>query len=274
MPSEKSIAFFDGFQNCFSDLSIEIYNDSDRLAMIEKEKEANEKGENRDEKSREQTQNHNGVAKAKENGSGKEKEKVSKENVTERRVETKEEKTPVAIVKAHKLIVSSHSKYLLKMLTSEMREGGENTIRLTTAYPNSLRKLLQSFYEHVLEIGSPEELVELLYLADEYDMPQTMKILKSVFAASALFEQVPVSCTPDHAYMPNSPEVTLRDARLILTCSSKLNLQLEPKIFASLAALWWKFGPRVKTEQSLEEYQRNCSTLLESLNFQEKDFQT
>jgi hypothetical protein len=141
------------------------------------------------------------------------------------------------------------------MLTSGLREGSENTIRVTTAYPKSLRKLLTSFYEHVIEITSVEELIEMLFLADEYDMPEVMPALLSVLDSST-------------SAMPL--EFTLENARLFLSCSAKLNLKLEPKIFAGLVKCWWKFGPDrviVKDDQWFEDHLKNCHILQDSLNY-------
>jgi hypothetical protein len=168
---------------------------------------------------------------------------------------------PVATAKSNKIVVSLHSRYLFKMLNSKMREGAENTIRLTTNFPNSLRKLLQSFYEHVLEIGSAEELIELLYLADEYDVPRVMAMLKSAI--------IPKMSSASVFHEPCNLAFTMENARLFLTCSAKIGLKLEPKIFSGLAQQWWQFGPREGKELAYEEHNRMCRILLESLNFTE-----
>lgn len=212
---------------------------------------------------------------------------------TEKKVERKQ---PIATVKAHKMVVSWHSRYLFKMLTSGLREGSENTIRLTTNYPESLRKLLLSFYEHELEIGSAEELVELLYLADEYDVPNVMEALKQLFYISydssathlgvrkLKFSENLASITSvnNAADGVNNPqpfrlEITLENAPLFLSCSGKIGLNLEPMIFAGLAQKWWLFGPTAsdpskplnENSNVYDSHKRNCNILLQSLNYSE-----
>jgi hypothetical protein len=177
---------------------------------------------------------------------------------------------PEWTVNSHKLVVSSHSRYLMKMLTSGLREGGENTIRLTTAYPGSLRKLLLSFYEHVIEIESAEELIEMLYLADEYDVPTVMTALKQVFSANSTTSNNNASNALTSTLQSNTQlKFTLDNAHLFLTCSSKLNLNLEPKVFSGLMKEWWRFGPMEDIEIGYEERKRICIVLLQSLNFTE-----
>jgi hypothetical protein len=187
---------------------------------------------------------------------------------------TKQQQNPLATIKAHKLVVSQHSRYLYKMLTSGMKEGGENTIRLLTDYPQSLQKLLQSFYNHVLEIGSAEELIEMLYLADEFDVPDVMAALQQPFS-TAFFSPVN-NGTSANASQPRtqgpSLEITLENASLFLKCSAKLGLNLEPRIFAGLAQKWWKFGPIPDEDGDCFQYalhRHNCELLLESLAFTE-----
>jgi hypothetical protein len=167
-----------------------------------------------------------------------------------------------ATITTHKFLVSWNSRYLYKMLTSGMREGSENSIRLVTAYPASLRKLILSFYDHVLEIDSADEMIEMLYLADEYDMPTVM---------SALLQSI----TPTlHATSTDSTAMapvvfTIENARQFLTCSAKLRLKLESRIFSDLASQWWEFGLGDGKQREYEKHHRNCSILLDSLNFPE-----
>jgi hypothetical protein len=162
-------------------------------------------------------------------------------------------KEPTLIMKSHKLVVSSHSGYILKMLDSHE---GENTIRLTTAYPKSLEKLLLSFYDHVLNIESVEELIEMLYLADEYDLAKVMERLKELFRDSS---------------KEPSFEITTTNAGLFLMCSVKLNLKLEKKIFAGLAEKWADFGPSSDVDKDYNRHSDRCTLLLTSLKFEEKD---
>jgi hypothetical protein len=145
---------FTGFQNLFSDLQIEIYQDEPMTMM---------------------SQPLPVVAKSANSPSNLPATESSAVGANARDGEERERKQPVITIASHKMVVSWLSKNFFKMLTSGLREGCESTIRLTTAYPNSLRKLLLSFYDHVLEIGSVEELVEMLYLADEYDVPHVME---------------------------------------------------------------------------------------------------
>jgi hypothetical protein len=182
-------------------------------------------------------------------------------------------KKPTATVKSHKLVVSWHSKYLLTMLTSGMREAKESTIRLTTNYPKSLEKLLLSFYAHALTINGPDELIELLYLADEYDAPHVMSALRQMISPLLFAVSNDASTQPSDANSQQTKlEATLENARLILWCSSKLNLKLEPKVFSWLSDFWWAFGPREGRNKNFEEYRRNCNLLRESLDFCEDEF--
>jgi hypothetical protein len=154
------------------------------------------------------------------------------------------------------------------MLTSGMREGSESTIRLTSAYPQSLRKLLLSFYEDVLEIASAEELIEMLYLADEYDMPNLMKVLQEAFSSTTAFlSHSNADSNRSNATIPEqaSFEFTLENARLFLTCSAKIGLKLESKIFAGLAQQWWEFGPMDGKNENYDEHIRKCQLLLDAL---------
>jgi hypothetical protein len=191
-----------------------------------------------------------------------------------------EEKKLIATLKTDKVLVSLHSRYLYKMLTSSMREGVENKIRLTTSYPESLRKLLQSFYDHVLEIGSAEELIEMLYLADEFDMPDVMTALKQVFPKALLFSPAnnkePISNNNDNKESPtnvasqqSSPiaefHIGLENARMFLDCSAKLSLNWEPVIFSMLTYQWDALGPQDGLDYA--QHERHCALLLDSLNF-------
>jgi hypothetical protein len=171
---------------------------------------------------------------------------------------TAAEKVPFSTFKSHKIVVSLHSKYLMKMLSSGMREGSENTIRLTTSYPQSLQKLLRSFYEHVLEIESAEELIEMLYLADEFDLPFVMTALKNMLEITAL-----------NYTAENANTFLLCSAQAFLTCSARLQLNLESKVFTGLARQWAQFGPLAGKEHDYQTHKRNCTLLLDSLNFLE-----
>jgi hypothetical protein len=182
------------------------------------------------------------------------------------------EKQPVATIKAHKLIVSFYSKYLHTMLTSRLREGSDNTIRLTTPYPDSLRRLLLSFYERSLEVGSEEELTELFFLADEYDVPSVLTVLKGVFPLAMSATGIigsPISNDTQSTTPKAGPlAITLPNARLFLDCSAKIGLNLEPLIFAGLARQWWEFAPQLWTDESnFGKQRRYCSLLLDSLKF-------
>jgi hypothetical protein len=161
------------------------------------------------------------------------------------------EKKPSLSVKSHKLVLVSHSGYILKMLTG--RES-DSKIKLTTAYPKSLEKMLLSFYDHVLKIESAEELIEMLYLADEYDIAEVRKSLKNdLFRAK------------------NSPsfEITTTNAKLLLDCSQKLDLKLEKIIFNGLVEQWDEFGPLGEYDTDYEGHQSICRVLLQSLKFKE-----
>jgi hypothetical protein len=175
------------------------------------------------------------------------------------------EKKPIYVVMAHKIVVSMHSKYFFKMLTSAMREGTEKTIRLTTAYPNSLRKLLASFYTHVLEIGSDEELIEFFYLVDEYDVSNTKIALERLIRPNMIVYP-PLEYYRDAKNVPICALIFTREnACQYLACSGRLGLNLEEKIFEALTRQWWLFGPLDGKERAYEEHNRNCSILLESL---------
>jgi hypothetical protein len=218
---------FTGFHNFFSDLLIEVYQDE--LALPSMSIPANaatslEKSEKR----------------------------IGEGNALD-------SKQPSLIIKSHKLVVSNYSRYLYTMLTSKMREGRESTIRLVTVYPQSLQKLLLSFYEHVLEIGSAEELIELLYLADEFDVPNVTATLLQ-FLTAALNRG-------SSAQSISLEIITLESAPMFLHCSSKLNLKLELDIFSRLSKQWWLFGPLRGRPHAFEEHMRNCSILLQSLDF-------
>jgi hypothetical protein len=152
------------------------------------------------------------------------------------------------------------------MLTSQLREGSGNNIRLVTPYPKSLQKLLRSFYEHVLEVESDEELIELLYLADEFDVPTVLTAVKQV-----ILDAISAQCMEGAKSDANSLRITLGNASLYLACSAAIGLQLESKIFSALLRCWRSFGPDAYDCQgSYEAYRRNCAILLESLNFDEQ----
>jgi hypothetical protein len=185
----------------------------------------------------------------------------------QQQIQPKEESKPFFSVQAHKMVVSWYSKYLFKMLTSQLREGGENRIRLTTVYPESLRILLGSFYDHVLEIRSAEELIEMFYLADEYDVPNVMTALKQIFT--------PLSSDGSALQAANSSpesslEINLANAPMFLACSANIGLKLELSIFSGLARQWKYFAPRSYDEETGYSWQRrNSMLLLESLNFED-----
>jgi hypothetical protein len=175
-------------------------------------------------------------------------------------------KNPVATLKSHKMVVSLHSHYLNDMLSSDLREASESKICLVAKYPQSLCKPLLSFYECELVIESAEELVEMLYLADEYDVPHVMEeLVRMISSRSAEPNGDSAASKTDNT--PPSMEFTMENAPLFLTCSAKLNLKLEPLILAGLAQQWWLFGPRKGKAPDYEEDQRNCLVLLQSLNF-------
>jgi hypothetical protein len=153
------------------------------------------------------------------------------------------------------------------MLSSGLREASESKIRLVSKYPQSLRKLLFSFYERELVIESAEELVEMLYLADEYDVPHVMEELVRMISSRST-EPTGDSAASKTDNSPPSMEFTIENAPLFLSCSAKLNLKLEPLIFAGLAQQWWLFGSRGKA-RDYEKVHCNCLLLLQSLNFTE-----
>jgi hypothetical protein len=188
-------------------------------------------------------------------------------------------------MKSHKLIACSSSRYLHKILTSGMQEGRDSTIRLTTVYPKSLHKLLLSFYDHVLEISSATELIEMLYLADEYDMPEIMTALRQVLEIMTEVRNVCDSTVREgdllvakencwiqqHSSRRHRQNLKLRfrltNASQFLSCSARLNLNLAPAIFAGLAKDWVYFGPGSKNDHRYELHKRKCNILLDSLNF-------
>jgi hypothetical protein len=203
-------------------------------------------------------------------------------------VELVKTQSPTATLKSSKVLVSMNSRYLYKMLSSNLLEGSANSIRLVTAYPKSLQKLLLSFYEHVLEIENVEELIEMLYLADEYYMPQVMSALKQVFPPLLGDNDNNATTNPNAPNSSPSPqsrasssasvitttpslEFTLANAPLFLLCSSRLKLNLEPRIFEGLAKEWAKFGPQAETDRAYKEHQKKCRILLGSLDFPETE---
>jgi hypothetical protein len=264
LPQLAEHLMFNDFQNVFCDLVIEIYQDLDQFARQSSPVST---------QSAASTQPSDLQSNGASEGQQPEKHQQQQEQQQQQQqqqsaIEKKAVKEPVTTIKTHKLVVSWHSKYLAKMLTSGMREGSENTIRLTTAYPNSLRKLLLSFYDHVAEITSVEELIEMLFLADEYDMKNVREALQRLFPAVFAFKDAKEKSTTQS---PSILEFTLENASLFLSCSAKLRLNLEPKIFAGLAKQWWHFGFNKERERKYAEYKRNCSILLESLNFEDED---
>jgi hypothetical protein len=69
-------------------------------------------------------------------------------------------------------------------------------------------------------------------------------------------------------------EITQANAGILLACSVKLNLKLEPRIFVGLAQKWygpWQATPRDPWHLKFESDKRSCALLLESLNFREHD---
>lgn len=195
------------------------------------------------------------------------------------------------------------------MLASSMKEGSESTIRLTSAYPESLRKLLLALNEHVLSIASGEELAEMLYLADEYDMARVMGVLSDAFSAfpkpflhavskdangNTVLAKEPIVSELDGSLMPGferKPEpilpcervpstlITLDNARIFLGLSVELGLKLESKIIAGVCREWWEFGPcnRARSRslssrrKALNSFMGNCFTLLLCLDASMKD---
>jgi hypothetical protein len=204
-----SKSLFDGFQEKFSYLLIELYQDVDYLASspvtpimaIE---------------------NLTNLASS-----------TTDKRLSEDQMENAK-KNAVATLNSHKLVVSLHSRYLNTMLSSGLREASESKIRLVSKYPQSLRKLLLCFYVRELVIESAEELVEMLYLADEYDVPHVMEeLVRMISSRSTEFNGDSAASKTDNS--PPSMEFTFENAPLFLSCSAKLNLKLEPLIFAGLA---------------------------------------
>lgn len=185
-------------------------------------------------------------------------------------------KIPTATLVSPRKVVSRHSKYLARMLGSSMREGSESTIRLTSAYPESLCKLLVALNEQQLSIASESELV--LFLADEYDMASVTAALSDAFstfpeivatthnskeATTIDAELAKVESTRTSA----SCLMTLENASVFLECSTELRLGLGAKIFAGLSRLWWEFGPRPNNVRDYERHRQNSKLLLQSLDF-------
>jgi hypothetical protein len=208
-------------------------------------------------------------------------------------VSSENSRKPIATVNCNKKVIARHSRYFEKMLSSRMREGGEKTIRLITAYPHSLAKLLLSLGRGEMGIASEEELVELLYLADEYDMPHVMTTLQNLFPPAfncpAVFPSTTNPVSVSNSTSASNPSATtaslpaplplpmirisLKNAPLFLSCSAKLGLKLEARIFSGLAHMWWLFGRRSRELGFGNGYQRlgnNCEVLIESLKFSEK----
>lgn len=173
------------------------------------------------------------------------------------------ERKPVDILKAHKLILSA-SRFLGTMLTSGMREGSESTIRLTTPYPKSLRKLLLCFYDHQMQVENSDELVELLYLVDVYEVPRVMEELGCMILPELPLMPTSQLATSSPLLGRQKVKITFENAPSLISCSGKLGLKLEAGIFSSLAQLWWEFGPEKGT---YDDHMRNCKVLLESLDF-------
>jgi hypothetical protein len=237
MPVSAENPTFTGFQNLFSDLRVEIYLDTEMSAISDTAESVPAKSPRRQ---------------------------------SPRGRPSKNDPAPITTLNLHKLILSWHSKYMLTMLSSGMREGGKdaNTIRLTTPYPESLRKLLQSFYEHVLEIRNAEELIEFLFLADEYDVPAVRTALLRLFTPNAnALELNKLNGTVSSTPTPRL-DFTLENARVFLNCSSKLNLKLEPRIFAGVARQWGHF--RVQHNGAISEFRELLDILKDSLKFQEE----
>jgi hypothetical protein len=223
LPRFGDAPIFDAYQNVFTDLVVEIYQEEPLTSAFNDEKD-------------------------------------------ESKSKPSEAKPPVATVNTHKLVLSLQSRYFHKMLTSNLREGTGNTVRLITAYPASLKKLLLSCYEHVLEIKSDEEMIEMLYLADEYDVAQVMIALKKLF---------PQSYAAAGSFIPKTEtlDINSSNARKYLKCSAKLGLKLEPKIFVGLTEKWWQFSPhesKYEFGSGYERHEKNCRLLLSALNFEEE----
>uniref|UniRef100_A0A6C0C5P7 BTB domain-containing protein n=1 Tax=viral metagenome TaxID=1070528 RepID=A0A6C0C5P7_9ZZZZ len=93
-------------------------------------------------------------------------------------------------IKCHRCILAAKSEYFDALFSNSMAEKETRNITITEASAQLFQKIIQYIYVQTMNIESVEELIEVFYLADRFDLPELVETCAHAFISILSAENI------------------------------------------------------------------------------------